>query len=268
MIPKVIHYCWFGGNPLPELAKKCIDSWKKHCPDYSIKEWNENNFDVNCCAYVREAYEAKKWAFVSDYARLYIIYQYGGIYLDTDVELLMGLDDLLECNCFLGIETTGEINTGLGFGAIKNSYAVEQMLNEYNNTYFIKTNNEYDLTPCPTRNTAPFIQHGFNSESREIQRLGDVTIYPPEFFCPMDYTSGKVLVTENTKSIHHFGGTWQSGIEKRVLRYTRLLCQIFGMRVGKVITKPLGIYVRITSRIATYGWKHTIAFYVKRIMKE
>ena len=104
MIPKIIHYCWFGGNPLPELAIKCIESWKKYLPDYEIKEWNESNFDINCCAYVREAYEAKKWAFVSDYARFWILYQHGGLYFDTDVELIKSIDDLIVKGAFMGCE--------------------------------------------------------------------------------------------------------------------------------------------------------------------
>ena len=105
MIPKVIHYCWFGGNPLPELAKICIDSWKKYLPDYEIKEWNETNFDLDSCEYIREAYNCKKWAFVSDYARFWILYNYGGLYFDTDVEILNPLDDIIKCGSFMGNET-------------------------------------------------------------------------------------------------------------------------------------------------------------------
>ena len=119
MIPKKIHYCWFGGNPLPELAIKCLESWKKYCPDYEIIEWNETNFNLDSCEYVREAYQAKKWAFVSDYARLKVVYDNGGIYLDTDVELIKSLDRLLKNKSFFGTETTGVVATGLGFGAEK-----------------------------------------------------------------------------------------------------------------------------------------------------
>ena len=118
MIPKIIHYCWFGSNPLSETAQECIASWRKYCPDYEIKEWNENNFDLNCCNFVKEAYEAKKWAFVRDVARLKIIYEEGEIYLDTDVQVVKSFDDLLNNQCFLGEETSGCIKTGLGFGAM------------------------------------------------------------------------------------------------------------------------------------------------------
>ena len=116
-IPKIIHYCWFGGKPLPNTAIKCIRSWKKHCPDYEIHCWNEKNFDINVCPYVKEAYEEKAWAFVSDYARLWIIYNYGGIYLDTDVELLKNIDNLLKYDVFMGFENKQYVNTGVGFWA-------------------------------------------------------------------------------------------------------------------------------------------------------
>ena len=124
MIPKVIHYCWFGGNELPELAMKCIDSWKKFCPDYEIKQWNEKNYDLDSSRYIKEAYKNKKWAFVSDYARLDIIYNNGGIYLDTDVELIGKLDEFLDEKCFLAAEREEYVNTGLGFGAEKGNVVI------------------------------------------------------------------------------------------------------------------------------------------------
>ena len=120
MIPKIIHYCWFGYGPKPKLAEKCIRSWKKYCPDYQIIEWNENNFDISACPlYVRQAYEARKWAFVTDYVRLKVIYENGGIYMDTDVELKKNLDNLLPYNAYFGFENYWVIATGLGFGALR-----------------------------------------------------------------------------------------------------------------------------------------------------
>jgi len=152
-IPKVIHYCWFGGNEKSKLIKKCIDSWKKYCPDYEIKEWNESNFDIEINNYVKEAYEAKKWAFVSDYARLWIVYNYGGIYLDTDVELIKSLDNLLNYKAYFGSEDGKLINTGLGFGAIKDNEFVKKIKDDYEYIHFIKDDGTYDITPCPKRNT-------------------------------------------------------------------------------------------------------------------
>lgn len=215
MIPKKIHYCWFGGNPLPELAKKCIASWKKFCPDYEIIEWNEKNFDIDCCPYVREAYQAKKWAFVSDYARLDIVYKYGGIYLDTDVELIRNLDELLKYECFLGTEKLGIINTGLAFGAESKNKCIGLMLKEYNDLHFKIDENLYDLTPCPKRNTAPFLNLGFIKDNR-IQKIEEAIIYPPEYFCPMDYETGELAIKENTISIHHFNASWKPEEEKKL----------------------------------------------------
>ena len=149
-IPKIIHYCWFGGNPFPELAQKCIASWKKFCPDYEIKEWNESNYDVTKNQYMREAFENKQWAFVSDYARLDIIYENGGIYLDTDVELLKPLDDLLILTGFMGFEENKKLcATGLGFGAVPKLPIIKEMRDDYDNIIFIKEDGSFDQTPCP-----------------------------------------------------------------------------------------------------------------------
>ncbi len=144
MIPKVIHYCWFGGGEKSRLMKKCIKSWKKYCPDYEIIEWNEDNFDVNGIEFTKGAYNAKKWAFVTDYARLDIIYKHGGIYLDTDVELLKPLDELLKYKGFFGFEEMGMVNTGVGFGAEKGNLLVKQMRDDYNNDVYSK-----DSETCP-----------------------------------------------------------------------------------------------------------------------
>jgi len=208
MIPKTIHYCWFGGKPLPALASKCIASWRKYCPDYEIIRWDERNFDIHQNLYMKQAYEAKKWAFVSDYARLKIIYDHGGVYFDTDVEVLKPIDDLLEHNCFIGTEKPGTIATGLGFGAVKGHWAIKAMLNEYENEEFIKNGIE-DLTPCPVRNTRPFLALGFKAEDR-VETINDCTIYSVEYFCPKDYVTRRLKVTHNTYTIHHFDGSWLS----------------------------------------------------------
>lgn len=219
MIPKIIHYCWFGGSPLPELALKCIESWKKYCPDYEIICWNESNYSLEKkCVYVKEAFEEKKWAFVSDYARLDIIYNHGGIYLDTDVELISSLDDLLGEKCFLGLETSGYIATGLGFGAEKNNFAIKRMLDEYRDIHFRIDKDIFDTTPCPRRNTAPFWEDGFKGESLKIQYLDSATIFPTEFFCPLDFETKEMSITRNTKSIHHYEASWISEADKKVDR--------------------------------------------------
>ena len=210
MIPKVIHYCWFGKGELPELALKCIDSWKRLCPDYEIKEWNESNFDLNVSDFVKEAYEEKRWAFVSDYARLWIVFNYGGVYLDTDVQLVKSLDELLDNKCFLGAETTGLVNTGLGFGAEKNNAVIKLLLNEYDGRHFKMNNGVYDIIPCPQKNTAPLKKMGYRFSEDVIFKTNLVTVYTPEYFCPINYQTGELFITENTISIHHFSASWIS----------------------------------------------------------
>lgn len=207
MIPKVIHYCWFGGKELPPLGEHCISSWKKYCPDYEIVEWNESNYDCFCTDYVREAYEAGKWAFVSDYARLDIIYRHGGIYLDIDVELLKNLDSMLDCACFLATETTNMIATGLGFGAEKGNKNIKLMLEQYESAHFMLGEDIYDTLPCPHRNTLPFQNRGF-VPSGELQFINDAVIYPTEYFCPMNYETKKLNITSDTTAIHHYNASW------------------------------------------------------------
>ena len=208
MIPKIIHYCWFGGAPLPELTKKCIESWKKYCPDYEIKQWNETNFDVNFCDFAKEAFQTKKWAFLSDCARLKIIYQEGGIYLDTDVELLKPLDPLLEHACYLAEETTGLINTGLGFGAEKGNPVIGELLQQYNG-HFQLEEGIFDSVPCPRKNTEPIFKYGYKPGGAKVWTAENVAVYPVEYFCPMDYDTGLMQITSNTYSIHHFMALWK-----------------------------------------------------------
>lgn len=211
MIPKVIHYCWFGKNKKSKLIKKCIKTWKKYCPDYKIVEWNEDNFNVNCNKYVKEAYENKKWAFVSDYARLWILYNNGGIYLDTDVKLIKNLDSVLNCELFFASEDNVNINTGLGCGAIKGNEIIKKMMDDYNNISFIKDDGSFDLTTCVIRNS--------NCISMELDKVIDkskkfvddkFTYYPAEFFCPFNNLTRKTNITANSIGIHLFNASWKS----------------------------------------------------------
>ena len=171
-IPKVIHYCWFGKGEMPKLAKKCIKSWKKYCPDYEIICWNEENFDLTQNRYMKEAYEAGKWAFVSDVARLIIIYENGGIYLDTDVELIKPIDDLLQSKGFMGFDEKGIVATGLGFGAEKGNEIVGEFLKDYNNIPFVLPDGSFDLTPCPDRNTETLKRLGMDTDNTNQNFLG------------------------------------------------------------------------------------------------
>ncbi len=209
MIAKKIHYCWFGGKELPDSVKKCIESWKTHCPDYEIIRWDESNYDVNKIKYISEAYQSKKYAFVSDYARLDIIYNNGGIYLDTDVELLKSLDELLHHSCYLGCELSGEVATGLGFGAIKNHWFIKKNKEAYENKSFISNDNKIDLTTCVSITTSILNTYGLSKQD-DIQQIKDIVIYSPEYFCPFSIEDRKLRITDRTFSIHHYDATWFS----------------------------------------------------------
>ena len=208
MIPKTIHYCWFGRNPKPKLARKCIRSWKKHCPDYSIIEWNEDNFDISTCPlYVRQAYEAKKWAFVTDYVRLKVVYEHGGIYLDTDVETVRSFDELLKEHAFFGFEYGEYVNTGLGFGAEKGNPIVGEMMDDYEDIPFVRPDGSFDETTCPIRNSETLLKRGLKQDDSK-QLIDGCLILPSEYLCPYDGRTKKLRMTENTLSIHWYSSSW------------------------------------------------------------
>lgn len=212
MIPKVIHYCWFGNNPLPEDAIKCIYSWKKFFPDYEIKEWNENNFSFDDCIYAKEAYEAKKWAFVSDYARFKILYEEGGLYFDTDVEVIRSMDEVVEEGPFMGLETQGKPAPGLGLAANPGLGFYKTMIDKYKELRFINPDGSYNLKTVVEYTTEELRKLGFKNVSG-IQTIEGIKIYPADYFCPMDYITGAITVTGNTYSIHHYKASWQSDLE-------------------------------------------------------
>ena len=240
-IPKKIHYCWFGGNPKPELALKCIKSWKKYCPDYEIICWNEDNFDLTQNAYMQEAYAAKKWAFVSDYARLKVIYDHGGIYLDTDVELIQPLDSLLSHSGYMGFDEKGIVASGLGFGAEKGNAVVGEFLRDYEDIHFALPDGGYDLTPCPDRNTGTLQRLGMDM-TKTSGTFMDMVFYPAEYFCPMDYSTGKKTITKNTVSIHHYCASWTSSVTKRTTRLKRILgVRMYKKLYGKFLHKFKGL---------------------------
>lgn len=223
MIPKTIHYCWFGRGELSAKAKKCIQSWKKYCPDYEIIEWNEDNFDVHQNEYTKKVYAEKKYAFLSDYARLKIVYEQGGIYLDVDVELVKSLDDLLENDAYFGFETKEFINTGVGFGAKKGSIAVKTLLEEYNQLL----DGTKDVIGCPKLNTEGVIKLGLERNG-QLQKLVDCTVYPADYFNPYDDPTGRLNKTKNTYSIHWYAKSWLN--KKSIIRskLTQPLHRIFG----------------------------------------
>lgn len=241
MIPKKIHYCWFGGKPINELGQKCLASWKKYFPDYEIIEWNESNFDVNCCQYVREAYEAKKWAFVSDYARFKILYEEGGVYFDTDVEVIKPFDDIIVRGNFMGSENKlSAINPGLGLAVAPGLGLIKELLDDYEKSSFLKLDGTYDLTTIVERTTKFLKSHGLKNIN-EIQTIADITIYPVDYFCPIDYVSGNMKITENTYSIHHYSASWHSEKEK----YAHMLEKKYNRFLPKKMASILGTSISI-----------------------
>lgn len=207
-IPKKIHYCWFGGSPLPEKVKHCIESWGKYCPDYEIVRWDESNYDVTKNDYMSEAYEAKKWGFVPDYARLDIIYNSGGIYLDTDVELVRCLDDLLENEAFMGFEDGKHVSPGLIIASVPKNPVILELMNEiYGDRHFRLPDGSLDTTPSPQMNTQLLTYWGLKPDDC-LQTVRGITIYPTEYFCPRDFTTGKLTLSSKTYSIHWFDNSW------------------------------------------------------------
>lgn len=215
-IPKVIHYCWFGGKPLPELAQKCIASWRKFLPDYEIKEWNEHNFDVFQTTYSAEAYLLKKYAHVSDYVRFWVLYHEGGIYFDTDVELIRPIDDILSRGSFMGFECQegqsndcphGNMAAGLGMGIPKGHPFFKHMVDFYEHDHYVRWNGKN------TGNVVLRATQFLDYEHKEvlkggIVRVSDLLIYPTEYFCPYDYYKQEMHITENTRTIHHYMASW------------------------------------------------------------
>lgn len=212
VIPKVIHYFWFGGNPLPELAERCIASWKEYLPDYEIKRWDETNFDVNSIKYTKQAYEARKYAFVSDYARLKILYEEGGIYFDTDVEVIKSFDEIIKNGPFMGLEATENggvaINPGIGMAAPSGLLVYKKLVESYEDDAFLDKDGRHNLSTIVTRVTGLLKSEGFR-EVDEIQKIGDITVYPVEYFCPKNFATGKLSITKNTYSIHWYDASWQ-----------------------------------------------------------
>lgn len=237
-IPKVIHYCWFGGNPLPELAIKCIESWKKYLPDYEIKRWDESNFDVNIIPYTQQAYEAKKYAFVSDYARLWILYNYGGLYFDTDVELIKPMADIIAAGPFMGCENPFKknglpaslgVNPGLGLGTNSGHEFYKQLLDLYSNLKFYKPNGALNTKTIVEYTTELLCKKGLLN-TPDIQIIDDIYIYPKEYFCPQDYQTGIIHIQNETRSIHHYSASWLTKKDKLKIKISNIL----GPHISKI----------------------------------
>ena len=227
-IPKIIHYCWFGQAEKPKIVQDCIGSWKKNLSDYEIIEWNEDNFDVNMNGYTRMCYEQKKYAFLSDYVRLLVVAEHGGIYFDTDVELLKSPDFLLEQDAFFGFETSEYVASGLGFGSVAQGETIQAMLAEYD----VFLNGENGTCSCPQLNTAALVKLGLNPDG-SLQRVADALILPSDYMNPFDAPTGRLNKTENTVSIHWYSASWISPWKRFRAKLMRPLHRIFGVDAFK-----------------------------------
>lgn len=233
MIPKVIHYCWFGKGKKPDLIQKCIQSWKENLPDYRIVEWNESNFEIRINKYAKEAYDAKKWAFVTDFVRLYVLYHYGGIYLDADVEVIKPLDKFLQHSAFSGFEDDSWIPTGI-IGAQKGNLWIKEQLDYYNEKSFVQEDGSFDTTTnCVTITDMSIEKHGLLANGKKQVLKYDMHIYPRDWFCPKIDDEKRIYTTKNTYTIHHFYGSWLPvNMKKRV---KNLIIKLFGYQnFGKI----------------------------------
>lgn len=233
MIPKIIHYCWFGGNPMPQDVLNYIDGCKKLNPDYEIKIWSEENFDYTCNQYAKEAYMNKKFAFVTDYVRLKVLYDFGGIYMDTDVEVLKNFDELLINHAFSGFEGKDRIPTGT-MGAEPGNHWIKLLLTDYDNKRFVMSNGSFDLTTNVTTITNTTKRNYPIVLNNSYQNLGDVTFYPFDYLCAKDLDDGTVKTTNNTYTIHHFKGSWTSPKKKFINFLNRTIGNDFVKFVVKV----------------------------------
>ena len=207
MIPKIIHYCWFGRGEKPELAKKCIASWRRVCPDFEIREWNEDNCGDLAIPFMAEAYAAKKYAFVSDVMRLVVLEQYGGVYFDTDVEVLRDISPLLEDEGFIGFENDQFVNSGQVLAAIPHHPVIGAMIAEYKTLHFLNPDGSINAVGCPHLNSDVMERFGLVRNGQE-QLVAGIHVYPEDYFNPMDSTTGKLTKTEHTYSIHWYSMSW------------------------------------------------------------
>jgi len=236
IIPKIIHYCWFGRGQMPELAVKCIKSWKTFLPDYTLKLWNEDNFEIESVQYVKEAYIARKFAFVTDYVRLYALYHEGGIYMDTDVEILKSLDDLLVLPAFSGYESNRYSNFPTGLMASKaNGIWVKEQLDYYTNKSFINSDGSFDLTTNTYTISRIMIENGFELNGKYQIYKNEMHCFPSDYFCPLSST--RVLnLTKNSYCIHHFAGSWHEKTLKQQFK-SFITQKIIGNKLTNVIIK-------------------------------
>lgn len=257
MIPKKIHYCWFGCSEKPDNVINIINNWKEKCPDYELIEWNESNCDLNINSFVREAYNRKKWAYVSDYFRLKALHDFGGIYLDTDVEIIKSFNDLLKCKGFIGFENKENICTAI-LGAEINSIWIDQLLTIYDEKHFIKKDNSLDLTPNVKIITS-FLNEKYNLIPNGKKQVLDnqIVAFPVEYFSPKDFYTGEISITKNTYTIHYFDASWMSKKDLTQVKRENYLINKLGM-LGKIISKVIKLFENHGFKVPIYLFRRFI----------
>lgn len=246
MIPKIIHYCWFGGNPIPSEYQAYIATWRKFLPDYEIKEWNETNFDVSCIPFIQEAYKVKKFAYVSDYARLKILYENGGVYFDTDVEVIRNMDELMAKGPWMGVEkhtstpnANDQVAVGLGFAVEHHNPILKEIMSFYENTHYIFPDGHMEQIPIVPIVTDVLRKHGLPSHVNQPTEVDGITIYPWDYFCPQEgFQYNKIECTDNTYTIHHYSATWMSKADMRKMKRGYFYRT---NPIGKLIKRIIGI---------------------------
>lgn len=230
MIPKILHYCWFGHNPFPPIIEKCLATWQEILPDYEIKRWDESNFDVYQNTYIKEAYDNKKYAFVSDFARFDILYKEGGIYLDTDVEVLKPFDIFLENKMFTGFENEKSVAPGLILGAVPEMDLIKTLRDHYKDKSFLYPNGMFNTESVVAIMTKLLQKKGLVLNGK-YQNIEEMIIYPVEYFSPKGYDTGKLLITDNTYTIHHYAGSWLSTKDLIKIKLHQILNKFLGPKL-------------------------------------
>lgn len=240
MIPNIIHYCWFGGKPIPQDYLRYIDSWRKFLPDYEIKRWDESNYDVNCIPFSSEAYSVGKFAYVSDYARLRILYEQGGVYFDTDVEVIKPIDDILTKGPFMAFEKNTNaapdeilnVAVGLGFAVEPHNPIIREILDFYESRHYIYPDGHIEQITIVKIVTDILKKHGLKKSDMPTTVEG-ITLYPWDYFCPVEFLSSKLEITENTRTIHHYSASWMSWTDKLKMKkgyYANKVRKFLGIR--------------------------------------
>lgn len=273
-IPKIVHYCWLSGDPYPELVQRCMQSWKEKLPDYEFMLWDMNRFDIHSVPWVEQACAAKKWAFAADYIRLYALYNYGGIYLDSDVEVLKSFDDLLELPYFFGrehyfdmIDASNTIEAAT-MGCEKGNPVIKACLDFYKGRNFVKPNGEHDMLILPYAMALVFSRYtlkdiegieDFDSDSKKI------CLFPMDYFSPKNTRTLEVDATKNTYSVHHFNGSWYTKAQSVHVKLRIKLCKVFGEKIGEVLSTIAALFIHCRYEGIWYTFRKTASKMVEKV---